>query len=157
GDIARLKEPEPMRLRAATLAIACSLLAASTALLQAADPTPPAAAANPAPGEEATRFFETRIRPLLATRCYACHGEKLQQAGLRLDSRAASLKATAASHLAVVPGDPEKSALIRAVRYTGAVKMPPSGQLQPAEIDALTQWVKIGAPWPDARVQGSGF
>src|SRR5438067_8064863 len=124
--------------------LACSLLGASGALISVADPAP---SAKPAASDEAIRFFETRVRPLVATRCYACHGPKVQQAGLRLDSRPALLKKTGTGHHAVVPGDPVASALIQAVRSTGAVKMPPAGKLAPAEVEALTQWVRIGAPW----------
>jgi len=138
-----------MRFLAASLLLGGSLLAAASAFVLAAEPAPRAASAQPV-SDEAARFFETRVRPLLATRCAACHGEKRQQAGLRLDSRAALLKAAADGRLPVVPGDPEKSALVQAVRYTGAVKMPPGGRLPPGEIEALEQWVRIGAPWPEA-------
>jgi hypothetical protein len=106
--------------------------------------------ATPTPDQAA--FFETRVRPVLAERCYDCHGSVRQSAGLRLDSRAAILQPTEKGHLPVVPGSPAQSALILAVRYDGAVKMPPQGKLSAREIDALTQWVKMGAPWPVAAV-----
>src|SRR5258708_16538661 len=67
--------------------------------------------------------------------------------GLRLDSREALLKG-GKSGPAIVPGDPEKSLLIEAVRQTKALKMPKGGRLKAAEIDALTDWVKAGAIWP---------
>ena len=51
----------------------------------------------------------------------------------------------------VVPGKPEESPLITAIRYGGEVQMPPKGKLKDAEIAALTDWVKQGAPWPEAR------
>ena len=51
-----------------------------------------------------------------------------------------------------VPGDPEKSALIKAVRYTGDTKMPPKHKLPPQAIETLTTWVKMGIPWPEERV-----
>src|SRR5579871_227503 len=70
-------------------------------------------------------FFERRVRPVLAEHCFSCHGPKKQQAGLRLDSRAALLKG-GESGPAVVPGEPERSLLLEAVRQTGEVKkMPP--------------------------------
>jgi hypothetical protein len=50
---------------------------------------------------------------------------------------------------AVMPGDPEKSLLVQAVRQTGELKMPKGGKLKPQEIAALTDWVKMGAPWPE--------
>jgi hypothetical protein len=48
----------------------------------------------------------------------------------------------------VVPGDPEKSTLVRAIRYGGELKMPPKGKLPPEAVEALTTWVKMGVPWP---------
>jgi hypothetical protein len=50
-----------------------------------------------------------------------------------------------------MPGDPDKSLLIQAVRQSGDLKMPKGGKLKPAEIQALTDWVKMGAPWPEAK------
>src|SRR6266540_1243207 len=91
-------------------------------------------------------FFETKVRPLLAASCYDCHTE-MRSGGLRLDSREAILKG-GRSGPAVVPGDPDKSLLIQAVRQTGALKMPKDGKLTAAEVDALVEWVKNGAVWP---------
>ena len=54
---------------------------------------------------------------------------------------------------AIVPGDPNSSQLIQAVRYE-SLKMPPSGRLSEDEIDALVKWVEMGAPWPDLEMAG---
>ncbi len=86
-------------------------------------------------------FFETKIRPLLHERCSQCHGEKLQTAGIDFREPATVLGS------AVVSGD-ESSPLIRAVRYESTLKMPPDSKLSAAEINALVQWVRMGAPWP---------
>jgi len=43
--------------------------------------------------------------------------------------------------------------MIRAIRYESALKMPPTGKLKTAEIESLTQWVKMGAPWPNEKVR----
>jgi mono/diheme cytochrome c family protein len=91
-------------------------------------------------------FFETRIRPVLATNCYDCHTDE-RFGGLRVDSREALLKG-GRSGAAIVPGDADKSLLIQAVRQSGALKMPKGGKLTAEEIDALAEWVKAGAPWP---------
>jgi mono/diheme cytochrome c family protein len=94
-------------------------------------------------------FFEKQVRPVLVENCFACHGPKKQQAGLRLDSRPALLKG-GDSGPALVPGDPDKSLLVQAVRQTGDVKkMPPKTKLKPDAVDALAAWVKMGAPWPE--------
>ncbi len=93
-------------------------------------------------------FFESKIRPLLVERCIECHGEKKQKGGLRLDSRAA-WQHGGESGAAIVPGDPEASRLITAVRYADKdLQMPPKKQLSAEEVAALEQWVKIGAPDP---------
>jgi mono/diheme cytochrome c family protein len=94
-------------------------------------------------------FFESKVRPVLAERCFGCHGPVKQKAGLRLDSRAATLRG-GDSGPALKPGDPEASRLIEAVRYDGETQMPPKGKLSEAEIATLTEWVKLGAPWPEA-------
>jgi mono/diheme cytochrome c family protein len=108
----------------------------------------PAAAADPA----AVEFFEKRIRPVLAENCYQCHGPDKQKAGLRLDSSAAVRKG-GESGPSVIPGDVDKSLLLKAVRQTDAeLKMPPKGKLKDAEIADLSAWIKLGAPWPETPV-----
>lgn len=109
------------------------------------------AADAPAPkiAPEQAEFFETKIRPLLAEKCYSCHGEQKQKAKLRLDSKAAILKGSEFGPI-IVDNDPNKSSLIKTVHYDGEIKMPPAGKLKPEEITALENWVKMGAPWPGA-------
>src|SRR6478752_4980470 len=81
------------------------------------------------PGEASESFFELKVRPILAGACVKCHGEKKASGGLRLDSREAMLSG-GDSGPAVVPGDPEGSPLVLAVRHTDdALKMPPSKPL----------------------------
>jgi Protein of unknown function (DUF1549)/Protein of unknown function (DUF1553)/Planctomycete cytochrome C len=94
-------------------------------------------------------FFENKVRPVLAENCYDCH-TAAEMGGLRVDSRERLLQG-GKSGPAVMPGDPDKSLLIQAVRQTGDLKMPKGGKLKPAEIQALTDWVKMGAPWPEAK------
>jgi len=108
------------------------------------------AAANEAKGvdETAVKFFETNIRPVLAARCYECHGPDSKREGnLRLDSRAALLKGGDLGP-AIKPGDPQNSLLIDAVRHGDIVQMPPKTKLPAREIADLTAWVAQGAPWP---------
>src|SRR5262245_5898885 len=98
-------------------------------------------------------FFEGKIRPLLAANCYDCHTEE-QLGGLRLDSRDAMLKGGKRGP-AIVPGDPDRSLLIAAVRQTGDLKMPKGGHLKPDEIEALAAWVRAGAGWPAASTSSA--
>jgi cytochrome c553 len=106
-------------------------------------PTAPRARAG------AAAFFESKVRPVLVGSCLQCHGARKQRGDLRLDSRAALLKG--GDHgPAVVPGDPDKSLLIQAVRRAHAeVKMPPNKRLPDADVRALATWVKDGAAWPE--------
>ena len=102
------------------------------------------------PTERDAAFFETKVRPVLLERCAACHGDKQQAGGLRLDTAEGLVKG-AASGAVVVGKDVEKSALLRAVHYDSKIKMPPTGRLPADEIAALTEWVRRGASWPAAK------
>jgi cytochrome c553 len=116
---------------------------------KAANPTS-AGGANPAPAGSDNRdaFFKSRIQTVLIGTCAKCHGSENSQNNLRLDGRAALLKG-GDSGPAVVPGDPDKSLLIQAVRYTGDVKMPPNKQLPASVIADFERWIRDGAVWPD--------
>src|SRR4051812_25467495 len=116
-------------------------------LLALAAPLP---AAPPGANSEQVRFFEAKVRPLLLAHCVECHGPKKRQGGLRLDS-AAGLQDGGDSGAVVVPGQPDKSLLLRAVRHEGP-KMPPKKQLAGADIAALADWIRMGAPWPAITV-----
>jgi Protein of unknown function (DUF1549)/Protein of unknown function (DUF1553)/Planctomycete cytochrome C len=94
-------------------------------------------------------FFENKVRPILAENCYDCH-TAAEMGGLRVDSRERLMQG-GKSGAAIMPGDPDKSLLIQAVRQTGDLKMPKGGKLKPEEVQALTEWVKMGAPWPEAK------
>jgi len=92
-------------------------------------------------------FFETRVRPVLATNCYGCHTSG-QSGGLRLDSAEAALKGGNTGP-AIVPGKPEESLLIQAVRQSHEkLKMPPGKKLADQEIADLAEWIQAGAVWP---------
>jgi mono/diheme cytochrome c family protein/cytochrome c553 len=100
-----------------------------------------------------SEFFETRVRPLLAQKCFTCHTQA-RLGGLQIDSRESLLKG-GNSGPAIVPGNPEQSLLIQAVSHTHErLKMPPQERLKEAEIAALSDWIRRGAFWPEA-VPGS--
>src|SRR5262245_46310754 len=75
-------------------------------------------------------FFENKIRPLLVANCNNCHSaDTNSQGGLRVDDRHGLIQGGSRGP-AIVPGDPEQSRLIQAVRYTDdELKMPPKKQL----------------------------
>src|SRR5688572_17879711 len=103
-------------------------------------------ASEKAPTVEELKFFETKVRPVLANNCYKCHGVDKQGNKLRLDG-IATILAGGESGKAIVPGKPAESLLVEAINYE-SLEMPPDGKLKAEEIAALTDWVKMGAPWP---------
>src|SRR3954468_16074064 len=90
---------------------------------------------------DSTEFFEKKIRPVLAEKCYGCHNSKMKapMAGLRIDTREGLLKG-GDSGTAIVPGDPAASRLIQAISYKHDLKMPPTGKLADEQIADLEAW-----------------
>ena len=100
-------------------------------------------------------FFESKIRPVLAETCFRCHGDARTSGGLRVDSRA-KLLAGGDSGPAVIPGDPDGSLLIQAIRRQADVSaMPPAKEqaLRPDQIADFVQWIKAGAIWPESTAK----
>src|SRR5215468_6418435 len=102
-----------------TVIKSCITLAVGGIFLMASQRQAQTALRAQEPSREGLEFFEKKIRPALAENCYSCHSEKSKkpQGGLLLDSIEAMLKGGASGQPAVVPGDPEKSLLIKAIRY----------------------------------------
>jgi mono/diheme cytochrome c family protein len=132
------------------------MLLAATAAHSVDAPQDPAAAppavetAAPAPAPELIDYFETKVRPVLAEHCYSCHGPEKAKGGLRADSLQAMLTG-GESGPALVAGNPDASRIIQAIRYDGATQMPPKEKLPQEHIDALTEWVRMGAVWPGSE------
>jgi mono/diheme cytochrome c family protein len=94
-------------------------------------------------------FFEQNVRPVLVESCIKCHGPDKQKAELRVDSRAALLKGSDLGPV-VVPGKPDEGSFIKSIRHEGDSKMPEKADKLPdAQIAALTEWVRMGMPWPE--------
>ncbi|HWB11735.1 MAG TPA: PSD1 and planctomycete cytochrome C domain-containing protein [Pirellulales bacterium] len=92
--------------------------------------------------------YQRDIKPLLRSRCVACHGPIKQEAGLRLDA-ARLVVAGGDEGAVVVPGQSEVSRLIQRVTADDSERMPPKGAaLAPAEIAFLRGWIDSGAPVP---------
>jgi cytochrome c553 len=108
---------------------------------------PVLSAAEPGPAD--VDRFEMKVRPLLAARCWQCHGSEKTKGGLRLDT-ADGVEAGGDSGPAVMAGKPGESRLIEAIGYASELKMPPKGKLSAQEIAELTNWVSAGAIWPDS-------
>ena len=98
---------------------------------------------------EQSDFFESKIRPVLASACYECHGPEKQKGGLRLDWRDGIIKGGEHGPV-IVAGDPEKSLLLQAIAHTHAdLKMPKNAEpLSAATVEAFREWIRLGAPDP---------
>ena len=109
------------------------------------------------PGEDTTAdgspLFRETVQPILRNRCLSCHNQKVRSSGLSLESRSEILTGGSRGP-AVLPGDSEQSRLIKALAHSSDLNMPPGGKLPEAEIQALRQWVALGAPWDES--DGSG-
>ena len=107
----------------------------------------------PTPTKEQVAFFETKIRPVLVDHCYKCHSadSKIIKGGLRVDNRHALIKG-GDSGSSIVPGDPTKSLLIKALKYDG-LEMPPKGRLSDSVIKDFETWIKMGAPDPRKLIE----
>ena len=111
-------------------------------------------AATPEPSREQVKFFEEKVRPILAENCYKCHGSDKQKGNLRLDLREEAL-AGGESGPAIIPGKPDESALVDAVKWQ-TLEMPPTGKLNESQIATLTEWIRLGAPMPKDHGSGGG-
>ncbi len=93
-------------------------------------------------------FFKTEVLPILEQACLECHSAEKQKGGFRMDSKNALLRG-GDKGVAVIPGDPDKSLLVQAIRRDGKLKMPPEEELFPNDVKVLTEWVRRGLPWPE--------
>ncbi|HYE17246.1 MAG TPA: DUF1553 domain-containing protein [Tepidisphaeraceae bacterium] len=134
------------RLRGLLVGVAAGLLAGGAA--RAAEPAIPA-------GE--LEFFEKKVRPVLIARCYECHSTaKKVKGNLKLDTKEGWAKGGDAGP-AIVPGDPENSLIIQAVKHAKQdLEMPPDGRMPEAEIAVLAEWVKRGAHDPRTGTPAGG-
>ncbi|MEO7414464.1 MAG: PSD1 and planctomycete cytochrome C domain-containing protein [Opitutaceae bacterium] len=105
------------------------------------------------------QFFENKIRPILVEKCYKCHSREADKVrgGFLLDSHDGLLEGGSTGP-AIVPGKPDESLLIQAIRYKDPdLQMPPKGdKLSDREIADLTEWVRRGAPDPRGLASKSG-
>src|SRR5262245_28449599 len=108
------------------------------------------ARAGAEPSPEGVAFFERKVRPVLVEHCYECHSARAKKVrgGLLLDSRDDVLRG-GDSGPALVPGHPDRSLLVKAVRHTDErLRMPPRHKLPAPLVADLEAWVKMGAPDP---------
>ena len=93
--------------------------------------------------------FARDVEPLIREHCHKCHGAKRQKSDFRLDLRSNALRGTA-----IVPGDTQKSQLLKFIKLPPGddQRMPPQGDgLSTREVATLEQWIRQGAKWPDSH------
>ncbi|HMV46416.1 MAG TPA: DUF1549 domain-containing protein [Blastocatellia bacterium] len=100
---------------------------------------------------DAAEYFEKKVRPVLAANCAKCHNPKAQVANLDLTT-AEGFARGGESGVLINKEKPEESRLLKVIAYDDNLKMPPTGKLKDSDIAVLTEWVKMGAPWPNAKV-----
>ena len=106
-------------------------------------------ATRPEQSAGSSPLFAKEVRPILASRCYPCHGPNLQQNGLRLDSLAGVLKGSDYGKV-VVPGNSGQSRLVRRLLAQERPQMPYGGPpLSSTQIETIRKWIDAGAPGPD--------
>ena len=95
--------------------------------------------------------FSRDIQPLLAKRCFACHGPDTQEAGLRFDHAESAIAELDSGYQAIVPGDVDASEILSRVASTDPdLQMPPEGaRLTHDEVSALRDWIRDGAQWKE--------
>ncbi|MBL8810151.1 MAG: hypothetical protein JNM43_08245, partial [Planctomycetaceae bacterium] len=91
--------------------------------------------------------FERHIRPVLVNRCFKCHANEMSKGGLKADSRSALLQG-GDSGPAIIPGKPQQSRLLFALRYQDGLEMPPDGKLSETQIAEFEKWIAAGTAWP---------
>ncbi|MGH9614584.1 MAG: DUF1549 domain-containing protein, partial [Bryobacteraceae bacterium] len=110
----------------------------------------PAPAAQTQESAKESPLFATKVRPILAERCYGCHGDKVHQNGLRLDSLAGVLKGSDSGKI-VTPGNSGESRIVRRLEAQERPQMPYGGPpLSSDQIKVIRQWIDAGAPGPDS-------
>jgi len=106
--------------------------------------------------DEATEFFESRIRPVLVRECHGCHGARDPEAGLSLLTRESLLKGGDQGPAAVA-GQPDESLLLAAIEHRDGMKMPPKGKrLEQRTIDDFRRWIEQGLAFPEKSKAGDG-
>jgi len=95
--------------------------------------------------------FNTQVKPIFNKKCIACHGGVRRKSGFSLLFRADALAVNKSGKPAIVPGDPDKSEMIRRISLTDPEERMPykHDPLSEKEISILRNWIKQGAPWGD--------
>ena len=113
------------------------------------EPEPPATFHPSTPAEAAAlSYFMSDVKPVLRQNCYRCHFGLNHKGNFNLSTRELLLKG-GKSGVDVLPGDPDASTLVKAIRHEGPgnhpMPMPPKGKLEDKDIAAISKWIADGA------------
>ncbi|MBI1312834.1 DUF1549 domain-containing protein [bacterium] len=130
-----------------------ALLVAALAMLLSSAPAQPAEKSSVQRGvSPAEEVFANRVLPMFREKCFACHGDDRQDVRGKFNmlTRDGLLRGGESEKPSLVPGRPDESPLLQAVRWEG-LEMPPkeNDRLTPQQIAYLEEWIAGGAPWPD--------
>ncbi len=129
-----------------------TIVSAGLAIAAAANTSPAVVGAQENAGTPA--FYAERVAPIFQKNCASCHGGMNHRGGFNMATKAGMLKG-GKDGVAVVPGDPAASLLVRLMRHEGPaddpMNMPPAPRpkVSDADIAVVEQWVKAGASMPD--------
>ena len=106
-------------------------------------------------GPHTDEFFQKKIQPIFAAKCFSCHGPKVQKSNYRLDVRSIAFGGGDRGEPTIVPGKSDASLILKYVSdLNSELAMPPQDSQQPrmtdAEVSSLTEWISAGAVWPDS-------
>jgi mono/diheme cytochrome c family protein len=104
---------------------------------------------------EVAKVHPAQAMGLLKTQCLGCHNAEKKKGGLSLETRELALKG-GENGTAMVAGDADHSALVKALSDPGEAHMPPKKQMPEKQINLLKAWVNAGAPWDDAALKKFG-
>ena len=136
--------------RPRAVAVQIGMLGLSLIVVGLSAPAIAAGAERPGPAQSKVNFAR-EVRPILARRCFSCHGPDKAEAGLRLNQREHALSELPSSDHAIVPGKVDDSELLRRVVSTDeSERMPPEGKpLTSEQVDLLRRWIAEGANWDE--------
>jgi hypothetical protein len=113
----------------------------------------PDTALSPGANDEKARLYLEKVQPVLAAKCYSCHGQEKQKGGLRLDKPELALKGGESGNPGIKPCDPIESQVVRLILLPPNHDdvMPPEGKqpLTSEEIMTLIEWIRSGAVFPE--------
>ena len=105
------------------------------------------------PAADITVDFDQHVRPILTAKCHSCHGEKQQQAGLRLDKRQNALRGGDYGPVITQGNSAESKLIKKLVSGDGGMQMPPTGALEAEQIGILRAWIDQGAEFGDVNFE----